>query len=256
MSIGTIIRGRRESMGMTQDLVASKVGISKPYLSNIETGKAKNPPSDGVLRALERVLAFKPNELMRVGHLERTPRDIRERYESLQAELRKIQAVAKGRGEQLPALDAGVSEDIENIGPEVSAGIVVPVLNSVAAGYPHHFTDLDYPPGVADEYIRCPDIHDPQAFAARVVGDSMEPQYGEGDIVVFSPKAVAKNGDDCFVRFAGPEEGTTFKRIFEDTPETLRLQPLNNHYAAQQIAREKVSGLWPAIFRIQPIRRP
>jgi SOS-response transcriptional repressor LexA len=243
-------------MGMTQDQVASKVGISKPYLSNIETGKAKNPPSDGVLRSLERVLSFKPDELMRVGHLERTPRDIRERYESLRAELRKIQAVARDKGQELPALEPGMAEDIENIGPEVSAGIVVPVLNSVAAGYPHHFTDLDYPPGVADEYIRCPDIHDPQAFAARIVGDSMEPQYRQGDIVVFSPRAVAGNGDDCFVRFAPPDEGTTFKRIFEDSAETLRLQPLNNQYPSQVVGRDKVNGLWPATFRIQPIRRP
>ena len=69
---------------------------------------------------------------------------------------------------------------------------LIPVINKVAAGYPEDFSDLDYPVGVADDYIRCPDLHDPNAFAVRVVGDSMEPKFCEGDIVVFSPAA-----EDC-----------------------------------------------------------
>ena len=39
----------------------------------------------------------------------------------------------------------------------------------------------------ASRMIMCgvPDLHDPNAFAVRVVGDSMEPKFKEGDIVVF-----------------------------------------------------------------------
>ena len=44
----------------------------------------------------------------------------------------------------------------------------------------------DYPVGIADDYVRCPDLHDANAFAVRVVGDSMEPRFHEGDIVIFS----------------------------------------------------------------------
>lgn len=40
---------------------------------------------------------------------------------------------------------------------------------------------------VAEEYVRSPDLADPDAFTARVVGDSMAPDYREGDIVIFSP---------------------------------------------------------------------
>ena len=85
----------------------------------------------------------------------------------------------------------------------------IPIINKVPAGYPTDFTDLDYPPSVADEYVRCPDIHDPQAFAARVVGDSMEPAYREGDIVVFAPNTPAESGQDCFVRLNGRYNSTT-----------------------------------------------
>jgi len=257
MSLGSIVRGRREELGMTQEVVAAQVGISKPYLSNIETGKAKNPPSDGILRSLERALSFRPGELVRIAHLARTPTDVRERYERFRAELDRLRAVIRElRGGE--ADEEGVMPDTDFV-PEsrddLWAGVVVPVINSVAAGYPHHFTDLDYPPGMADEYIRCPDMHDPQAFAARVVGDSMEPDYREGDIVVFSPNAVARSGDDCFVRLEG-DEGTTFKRVYQDEEQTTRLQPLNRNYPAQTYPRQQITGVWPALFKIQRIREP
>src|SRR4051794_28971637 len=94
----------------------------------------------------------------------------------------------------------------------------VPVINRVSAGYPRDFTDLSYPPRVADDYVGCPDVRDADAFAARVFGDSMTPKYGEGDIVVFSPAAAPRNGDDCFVRFADGQ--TTFKRVFFEQDES------------------------------------
>jgi len=131
----------------------------------------------------------------------------------------------------------------------------VPVVNRVSAGYPKDFTDLSYPRGMADEYIGCPDISDKDAFAARVHGDSMVPKYCEGDIVIFSPAAGTKSGDDCFVRF---EDGhTTFKRVFFENDEAgrpvLRLQPRNEKYRAQTIASERVSGLYKAMFKYQRV---
>ena len=69
----------------------------------------------------------------------------------------------------------------------------VPVINKVSAGYPKDFTDMSYPPRVADDYVGCPDVQDREAFAARVHGDSMTPKYREGDIVIFSPAAVPKD---------------------------------------------------------------
>ena len=131
----------------------------------------------------------------------------------------------------------------------------VPVINRVSAGYPRDFTDLSYPRGVADEYVGCPDLTDKDAFAARVHGDSMTPKYQEGDIVIFSPAASPRSGDDCFVRF---EDGqTTFKRVFFENDErgkgVLRLQPRNERYRAQIIASEKVTGLWKALFRYQRV---
>jgi repressor LexA len=92
----------------------------------------------------------------------------------------------------------------------------VPLINSVAAGYPTEFTDLGYPARVADEYVRSPEIEDPDAFAARVVGESMLPEYREGDVVIFSPIRVVRSGMDCFVRLERDHE-STFKRVYFQT---------------------------------------
>ncbi len=261
MSFGEIIRQRREQLGLTQDQVAMAAGISKPYLSNIETGRASNPPTDGVLTALEKALQFQRTELTRFAHLARTPSDVREEHELLEAEVQKLRSVIRELihdEKSTSRRDVDLAELARSIQPDsnvrrLSAGVAVPVINKVSAGYPQNFTDLDYPPFVAEEYIRCPDLHDGQAFATRVVGDSMEPEYHEGDIVVFSPNTPAKSGDDCFVRFDG-DDGTTFKRFYEDDAHTIRLQPLNSKYPAAQYDRERINGLWPAVFRIQRIR--
>jgi phage repressor protein C with HTH and peptisase S24 domain len=260
MSLGAIIRERREAFNLTQDRVAEQASISKPYLSNIETGRAKNPPTDGVLGALERVLKFEPGELTKLAHLVRTPLDVREEYEQKDAQIQKLRSVLKGLLESAPRNEGG-SVDLDAVAAELdpdasgnvralTAGASVPIINKVTAGYPRQFTDLDYPPSVADEYIRCPDLHDAQAFAARVVGDSMEPSYREGDIVIFSPNTPAQPGDDCFIRFA-EDAGTTFKRVYRDEERSIRLQPLNSRYAPEVYPREQVTGLWPAVFRVE-----
>src|SRR5206468_13123611 len=98
----------------------------------------------------------------------------------------------------------------------------IPLINKVAAGYPREFSDLDYPASIADEYVACPDVSDPDAFAARVVGNSMEPEYREGDVVVFAPMLDTPPGCDCFIRLERDSE-TTFKRVyFEDDGRTIR----------------------------------
>jgi repressor LexA len=262
-AMGPKIRRRRIRAAMTLDDLAAKTGISKPYLSLIETGRVPNPPSDEKLRKLEVTLGFKAGELLSQAHLQRTPKDVR-------AFLQKLIEGKVKKGEKSEPTDAqatavnldeayltGALQDLV----ERSAGNVecvstntVPVINRVSAGYPRDFTDLSYPRGVADEYLGCPEVRDPDAFAARVSGDSMTPKYREGDIVVFSPALNPKNGDDCFVRFA--DGHTTFKRaFFEDDggKAMIRLQPRNEKYRPQTVASEEISGLYKAVYRYQRV---
>ena len=174
----------------------------------------------------------------------------------LRAELMK-ELAARGEGglDLQGAYESGrLAQLVERLQGNVEAvsgpGQRVPVINKVAAGYPAEFTDLGYPVGIADEYVLCPGIDDANAFAIRVCGDSMEPRYREGDILIISPAEPVRSGDDCFVRIDVSHE-TTFKRVFFDPEEAIRLQPLNERYPPQVLPREQVSALYRATKRIE-----
>jgi SOS-response transcriptional repressor LexA len=265
--MGSKIRRMRRRLGFTLDDLAAKTAISKPYLSLIETGRVPNPPSDEKLRRLESTLGFPAGELVTQAHIQRTPRDVRVMLQKLLAEktTTKPQALTVGTGQGVGgsiSLDAAYSSGLLAEMVERAAGNVervtthaVPVINRVSAGYPKDFTDMSYPPRVADEYVGLPQVDDKDAFAARVHGDSMHPKYTEDDIVIFSPAATPKSGDDCFVRF---EDGhTTFKRVFFENDdagnEVIRLQPRNEKYRPQTLPREEIAGLYKAIYRYQRV---
>src|SRR5207237_10114607 len=76
-AIGPKLRRQRRRLGLTLDELAGRTGISKPYLSLIETGRVPNPPSDEKLHKLEQSLGFTPGELLTQAHLQRTPKDVR-----------------------------------------------------------------------------------------------------------------------------------------------------------------------------------
>jgi len=252
--LGAKLRKQRRRLGLTLDELAGRVSISKPYLSLIETGRVPNPPSDEKLRRLEQTLGFGVGELVTQAHLQRTPQDVR-------AVLGKLLERKKGR--QTPLVEGEV-DDLSGIlrelvdpggeGSERVMGNAVPVINRASAGYPKDFLDLSYPTRVADQYVGCPEISDKDAFAARVHGDSMTPKYREGDIVIFAPSLAARNGDDCFVRFADGQ--TTFKRIFfeaDGEAPVVRLQPRNEKYRPMVVKSAEVSGLYRAAFRYQRV---
>ena len=258
MSLGQIIRKKREELDLTLEEVSSRIGFSKPYLSTIETGRVKNPPSDEMLRKLEKALKFKRGLLLRIAHMERVPSDIRREYESAEAENQKWRQLAsklvnrKAKVSQLKRLLSKSGRGIEQRKVPLAAGRLVPVINRVSAGYPTDFNDLDYPAGVADDYVRCPDVHDPNAFAVRVVGDSMEPKFRQGNIVVFSPAAEVHSGDDCFIRFAMPHE-TAFKRVFFEPKKRIRLQPRNEKYSPTIVDGKRINGLYRAIIKYEKL---
>ena len=48
--------------------------------------------------------------------------------------------------------------------------------------------------------ISLPDIGDPNAYALEISGDSMEPVFRDGDVVIVSPAAPVRRGDRVVVR--------------------------------------------------------
>jgi transcriptional regulator with XRE-family HTH domain len=265
---GEIVRARREALGLTLAELSQRVECAKSYLSAIENG-VKGAPSDDLAIKLEGALGFTDDELVDAARLARTPESVREDLEALRERDARARELAKtlrehgasidtlhrtGELERLiRALEGEAFEDKRedlNGAPALRIPREIPLINKVTAGYPGSFTDLGYPARVADEYVRSPDIDDPDAFAARVVGDSMSPEYREGDIVVFSPARAVVSGMDCFIRLE-PDHENTFKRVYFERgargEELIRIQPINNAYAPMVVAREEVAGLYAGV---------
>ncbi len=284
------LKQRRAMLNLSLAKVAERVGCAKSYLSSIEHGH-RGPPSDELITKLEEALSFTPGELIGCARWDQTPEPIRADLETLRKrehsaiELARLLSASASKGGSLDELyksgelsrlisaissDGATDEDSARVPCEQQGGGAstvssvslvplpreIPLINRVAAGYPVEFTDLGYPAGVADEYVRSPDIDDPDAFAARVVGDSMEPEYHEGDIVVFSPIRDIRDGMDCFVRLE-PDHESTFKRVYfhtdEEGCEQIRIQPINNAYPPRTVPRDQVAGLFAGVSVIRPI---
>jgi SOS-response transcriptional repressor LexA len=285
-SIGAVIRGRRAGLGWSLQELAARVGCAKSYLSMIENGTRGDEGaaiSPVLLVRLESTLGLAAGTLTKAAQWSATPPEVRRHVAAMEssqraaaAQLRAMtgpvgasldDAFKSGRLHALVARLEGSAAGTTESGAGASANstaaasgslapgrllpVQVPLINSVAAGYPREFTDLGYPARVADEYVLSPDVDDPDAFAARVVGDSMLPTYREGDIVVFSPARPVKSGMDCFVRLERDAE-TTFKRVvFEDGEgrdgRAIKLVPLNTAFAERVVDREDVAMVCAAV---------
>lgn len=281
-TVGQLIRDRRRRLGLTLQDIADRVGCTRGYLSSIENDRREHPPSRALLDRLEEALGLERGRLVALGDWQSTPGDVRRRVIDLEAQqhlsqrlidlLSKEGVDASFRSGELRRLVERLSASGKEGGKEGGKGVggegersvdllgvlptQVPLINKVIAGYPREFTDLGYPARVADEYVSVPGVADADAFAARVVGDSMRPDYAEGDIVVFSPQADAMDGSDCFVRLERDAE-TTFKRVYferdgEDR-EVIRLQPLNSAYPPRSVPREEVAGVYAAVYVVRAV---
>lgn len=272
-TVGAMIRAKRAKAGLSLQDMAGRTGCARSYLSAVETGQRS--AGDEVLTRIEEALMFPKGELVQAARWERSlaagGEGVRRELARLQEDQRLARQLISMLGEKQTLDDAFKSGDLRRVVERLEHGMSeqsggaqgtfnptiapialnmdVPLINKVAAGYPTEFTDLSYPARVADEYVKCPDLNDPDAFAARVVGESMLPTYAEGDIVIFSPARVVKSGMDCFARLE-PDHESTFKRVYfekDGEREMIRLQPLNAAFPPRVVEREGVAGLYAAV---------
>jgi len=267
---GRMVRQARQARALTLDALAAATGISKPYLSNIETARSPGVPTPEKLARLETALALASGTLARAADWLRTPASIRDLV---------------SRGAALPRRPEG-SIDLDVLlassGPAAAPSTpsaappaelplqLIPLINRVAAGPVTEFTDLDYPVGIADRYIPVPQtLTAPPApgtdgvqalFALEITGDSMSPDYAVGDLVIVG-SGTPRDGDDCLVRLGEQENfATTFKRIYflprgAPEPTHVRLVPVNPQHAERQVALDQITGLFPSRWKMTAIRR-
>jgi len=107
-------------------------------------------------------------------------------------------------------------------------GRAIPIVGMARAGADGFFDDNGFPVG-AEETVRFPDLGEDRVYALEIAGDSMEPMYRAGDVVIVQPGAPVRRGDRVIVRTrAGEVMAKVLGRKNEQTVELLSLNPAHN----------------------------
>jgi phage repressor protein C with HTH and peptisase S24 domain len=118
----------------------------------------------------------------------------------------------------------------------------VPLLGFAEAGAGGYFDDGGFPAGEGWDEIAFPAVNDEHAYALEVSGQSMEPAYRDGDVVVVSPGAPIRRGDRVVVRTKDGE--VMAKELRRRTAKSIELKSLNAQHADRTLAISDV--LWIA----------
>ncbi len=187
MNYGQKIKKARKWAGLTLRQLAQKISRTDGYLSLLENGHLK----------------VKLNELEKIAQA---------------LGLTMSQILEEDYSPKVPSLQEGSSTQ-----PKLRP---LPVLNYAQCGGWRDFSDLDYPPGIAQRY-EFAETPDPNAFYVVATGDSMVGgRIEEGDLLLVSPNTAVESGD---IVLAKSDEGVTVKKLY-NKGDFIILQPLNSNY--------------------------
>lgn len=134
--------------------------------------------------------AFNPSK--RIGA------DGRARWPSTESLAKVLTATSTGMAE-FAALVTGMAAVLPR-GSRGPAARRIPLIGLAQAGGDGYFDDGGYPVGGSWDEISVPEVGDPNAYALEISGESMEPVFRDGDIVIISPGAPIRRGDRVVVR--------------------------------------------------------
>ena len=114
----------------------------------------------------------------------------------------------------------------------------VPLLGFAEAGAGGYFDDRGFPAGEGWDEIAFPALSDAHAYALEVSGQSMEPAYRDGDIIIVSPAAPIRRGDRVVVKTKAGE--VMVKELKRNTAKSIELKSLNAAHDDRTIAAADV----------------
>jgi phage repressor protein C with HTH and peptisase S24 domain len=118
----------------------------------------------------------------------------------------------------------------------------VPLIGFAEAGARGYFDDGGFPVGKGWDEIAFPSVNDEHAYALEISGNSMEPAFRKGDVIVVSPAAPTRRGDRVVVKTKDGE--VMVKQLARKTAKTIELHSLNPEHPARTLAMNDV--LWVA----------
>ena len=129
-----------------------------------------------------------------------------------------------------------LGRDVASAPADDKNGVWIPVLGQVQAGLPTTAVEniIDY------EQISHDMSGTGEFFALRVKGDSMEPKFTEGDVVIVRKQSTASDGDIVIALVNGDD--ATIKKI-KIRPEGIILTPLNSQYEPMFYTNSEIETL-------------
>lgn len=113
----------------------------------------------------------------------------------------------------------------------------IPVLGSIPAGMPvEAVQDIIEWVDIPEEWTH----GERQYFGLKVKGDSMFPEYLEGDTVIIRKQFCCESGDDCVVMVNDKDATLKRVRIYDDG---IELEAINPMYGKKKFAVEEVTDL-------------
>jgi phage repressor protein C with HTH and peptisase S24 domain len=116
------------------------------------------------------------------------------------------------------------------------------------AGADGFFDEQGFPIG-ADETVRFPDLGDERVYALEIAGDSMEPLFRAGDVVIVQPGAALRRGDRVVVRTRAGE--VMAKMLGRRNEQRIELVSLNAAYPTRELATSDIDWIARIVWASQ-----
>lgn len=209
--IGSKIRYYRELKNLTQDELAEQLGTTRQSISRYETGERK--ANQDILFELADIFKISINKFF--------------------PSVENVSSIETIYNQLEPPRQAKVYNFAEYQLKEQN-NKVVPLLGGAAANP----TELSYGDSSYGETVEV-NVPEKADCALVVKGDSMEPEYYNGDIVFYKTQPVIENGETAIVEING--DGVTLKKVYFNYDEDkVILRSLNNKYADRELNPDQV----------------
>ena len=138
----------------------------------------------------------------------------------------------------LAATGASVESFVSLIGESNGTAQAVPLIGFAEAGSGGFFDDGGFPVGKGWDEIAFPAVTDEHAYALEISGESMQPTYRDGDVIIVSPAAPVRRGDRVVVKTKSGE--VMVKELKRQTAKQVELKSLNADHPERTLSLEEV----------------
>ncbi len=151
----------------------------------------------------------------------------------------------------LTATGASLGEFVSYINEGEGGGVYrnIPLVGQAQAGKNGYFDDAGYPTGAGWDEIPFPGLGDPHAYALEINGDSMEPVYRDGDIIIIAPQANIRRGDRVVVKTKGGE--VMVKQLRRRSARAIEVLSLNPAHDDRTLLVEDVEWVARVVWASQ-----